>query len=258
MYNKIFTFLAQLPTPDDDESGGWKKLLPLVALAVLYGLSGLLKGKQQKKKPPAPREDTTIPRPNQPSQTGRPLPSYARKARTRTTQAEEPAQVPYRETAQPRPAKGLPQAKKPVPRPAAEAPRPVRDMDIKPPPTIQRSSKPIPSAMQQVPKIKLPKQTTTPPARQATVTHVAHAASSRQLLADKATVKRQMLSTREAERLRQLETKSRKKPATTSYTTPAQRLQQAMQQRENLARAVIYAEIIGKPMGLRDLGSFQF
>ena len=133
MVNRILNILAQFQPEPKDESEGWGKLLPLVILMVLYGLSSLLKGK--KKKPPPPQQ--------QPQKRSRPLPSYARKSQTGTGQPTQPIPTTRREepqggtvTVTREPSTSRPQ------RTIAEHPRPTTPQQRQRTAQVKRTSKP--------------------------------------------------------------------------------------------------------------------
>ena len=69
--------------------------------------------------------------------------------------------------------------------------------------------------------------------------------------------RKQMLSTAEAAELRQIARRS-EAPASYRTSTASDPLQLTLERHEVLIRAILYAEIIEKPMALRPFGSHQF
>ena len=73
----------------------------------------------------------------------------------------------------------------------------------------------------------------------------------------KSATKTQMLSTDQSARLRQLELREKEKVGLGQKVTAKERLQSALREREGLASAIVMAEILGKPVGLRQSGQFE-
>lgn len=204
--------------PKPGENGQWRRLWPMLILAALYALSGWIKNKQSKQSPPPSQ-----PKPAPPRQQTRSLPSYARK-RIAHKQAQQPS--------------------KPIPtieRPAPTTRRPAE-------PQITRRPMPTPTparrpAVQKRPVARPPK-------------HTAAAALTRQLSRDQITAKRQMAPTRKTVQLRRAPHK--KKKAVAVQTQAMEPLQQVLSNRNTAAQAIVMAEILGQPLGLRTNGSYEY
>ena len=213
MWQQLLGILADIPKPGEDVQ--WRKLWPMLILAVLYALSGWIKNKQSKKSPP-PSQPTPTP----PRQQTRSLPSYAR-----NRGAHKPTQQPARPVQQP--SRPIPTIERPVP----TARRPAG-------PQITRRP-----AVQRQPVTKPPK-------------HTAAAALAGQLTRDQITAKRQMTSTRKAVQLRRA-SREEKKTAVAAQAPAIEPLQQILSNRNTAAQAIVMAEILGQPLGLRTSGSYE-
>ena len=221
MWQQLLGILADIPKPGEDVQ--WRKLWPMLILAVLYALSGWIKNKQSKKSPP-PSQPTPTP----PRQQTRSLPSYARKR-----VAHKPTQQPSKPTQQP--SRPIPTIERPVP----TARRPAG-------PQITRRPTPTPPRRPAVQK----RLVVRPP------THAAAAALTGQLTSDKITAKRQMTSTRKATQLRRA-SREEKKTAVAAQAPAIEPLQQILSNRNTAAQAIVMAEILGQPLGLRTSGSYE-
>jgi len=247
MWTQLLTLLAaRRPEPPSDEGAGWHKLIFPLVIMILYGLSSLVKRKQEKQSQrPQPSTEREAP----PQRTTRtPLPSYARKTRDvrpeRTVQTEE-----------------VPQ---PVRRPAATAqrPAPARPITVQPAPRrVQRTARPRPPQARPVPAApQKPRRIAVPSEVAQARTEVASAkprrvASSARRVSSRALAEKQMMSTQEAQELRDTR---REQDVRVEGGSVIGRLQLPLQGADDLARAVVYAEILGKPMGLQPRGSFEF
>ena len=215
MLSKLMTFLLAAREPADD-GNKFTKILPFVIIMILYALSSLFKNKGQKPKPsqqpkPANRQQTSRPQP---------LPGYARKSREIQRQQGQPArssttrELPSRPTQQ-----QIPGSSKPLPyeygRESAQ-------------PTIQPASR-----------------------RDAAQTKAAMAqrirATAKRHSADLKLSQRQMQSVGESKRIRGA-AKTSQDESRVKETTAADFLEDLMRDENTLARAVIYSEIIGKPL----------
>lgn len=224
MWQQLLGILADIPKPGEDVQ--WRKLWPMLILAVLYALSGWIKNKQSKKSPP-PSQPTPTP----PRQQTRSLPSYARKR-----VAHKPTQQPSKPTQQP--SRPIPTIERPVPtarRPAGP------QVTRRPSPTPTPPRQPV---VQKRPIVRPPK-------------HTAAAALAGQLTRDQIAAKRQMTSTRKAVQLRQASHK-KKKTAAAAQAPAIEPLQQVLSNRNTAAQAIVMAEILGQPLGLRTNGSYEF
>ncbi|MCK5269521.1 MAG: hypothetical protein KAJ46_02000 [Sedimentisphaerales bacterium] len=160
------------------------------------------------------------PKPTPPRQQTRSLPSYARK-RIAHKQAQQPSR----------------------PIPTIERAAPTTRRDAKP--QITRRPAPTPTrrpAVQKRPVVRSPKH--------------AAAALTGQLTRDQITAKRQMTSTRQTVQLRRTSHKKKKTAAT--QTQAVEPLQQVLSNRNTAAQAIVMAEILGQPLGLRTNGSYEF
>jgi hypothetical protein len=231
MWQELSAILAGVPKLPDEDGQSWHRLWPMLILVVLYTLSGWIKNKQSKKSPP-PSQPTPTP----PRQQTRSLPSYAR-----NRGAHKPTQQPARPAQQPS-------------RPAQQPSRPI--------PTIER---PVPTARRPAgPQItRRPSPTPTPARRPAVQKRLvvrppkhAAAALTGQLTSDQITAKRQMTSTRKATQLRQA-SREEKKTAVAAQVPAIEPLQQILSNRNTAAQAIVMAEILGQPLGLRTSGSYE-
>ncbi|MCK5272786.1 MAG: hypothetical protein KAJ52_09410 [Sedimentisphaerales bacterium] len=223
MWQQLSDILAGIPKLPDEDGQPWHRLWPMLILVALYALSGWIKNKQSKQSPPPSQ-----PKPTPPRQQTRSLPSYARKriAHKQAQQPSRPVQQPSRPAQQP--SRPIPTIERPVP----TARRPAG-------PQITRRP-----AVQRQPVTKPPK-------------HTAAAALAGQLTKDQITAKRQMTSTRKAVQLRRASHK-KKKTAAATQTQAVEPLQQVLRNRNTAAQAIVMAEILGQPLGLRINGSYEF
>jgi len=244
MLSKILTLLAMAQPQQEDESGRLRQLIVPIIVFGLYVLSGLFKGKGPGKKPQEPQ----IPRQQeQPSKRTKPLPSYARKTQSAQTRQQEPRPSQTRQESPRRvespgrfptsvPGPGRPQRTS-VPPPAAPRPKPQFKVQQVP------AGKPVQRPASAAAAAAIQTATSAPEAAMAKRT-------STKTLAGK-----QMLSTREGAML------DRKRAAASqgSYAqlTSTERLQTILQQKDGLVQAIVLAEILGKPVGLRPKGSFE-
>ena len=224
MWQQLSDILAGIPKLPDEDGQPWHRLWPMLILVALYALSGWIKNKQSKQSPPPSQ-----PKPTPPRQQTRSLPSYARKR-----VAHKPAQQPSRPVQQP---------SKPIPtieRPVTAARRPAGpQITRRPSPTPMPPRRP---AVQKRLVIRPPKH--------------AAAALAGQLTSDQITAKRQMMSTRKAVQLRRT-SYTKKKTAAATQTQATEPLQQVLRDRDTAAQAIVMAEILGQPLGLRTSGSYE-
>jgi len=224
MWRQLLAILADIPKPGEDTQP-LRKLWPMLILVVLYTLSGWIKNKQSKKSPPPSR-----PTPTPPRQQTRSLPSYARKRVPKPVQ-QQPSRPPT-----PQPSKPIPTIQRPAPtarRPAG--PQVTRQPRMAPPP-----GRP---AVQKRPVTRPPK-------------HAAAVALAGQLTKDQIAAKRQMMATREAAQLRRT-SREEEKTAVAAQAPAIESLQQVLSNRNTAAQAIVMAEILGQPLGLRTSGSYE-
>lgn len=247
-------FLNILGQPEEHDN--WGRMISLVVFFLLYAIAALFRNRKSKDK------EVRLPRPTVPPEGTRTrIPPYARPRDT----AETPtAQTP---PAQPRPqAQPLPQRRIPIPgipqgqsrpqMPKPGAPRPgglqPKPGQMTPPPL--RKTPPLGHA----PAASAPR----PPRK---IAPASTAASRAQGVQVPRTTAATTLMKPESASL--IATKGREPPKTVleipaihpvielgeegPEESPAQVLLGQIQQREELARAVLYAEIMGKPVGLR-------
>lgn len=282
MWQGFITLLADAPKPSENGFDKWRQLLPFLILIVFSVLSSILKGKQKKKtgqptskQGPDQRQGRAIPRP---------LPSYARRAQ----QSQQGQQVGQRQTegqsASPGQTRtygptGLPADKssygpggtgapgserslrgpgKLRPQPSQMARQPIssattssyRSSAPPPLPTIRRSDRER-AVKTQRGTTSLHKGSYGKPAKQAA------RALAGQLISDSQTAQRQMQGAREGAGA----ISSANASTTGAYAMDEagrKRLQVALQNSNNLAQAIVLAEILGTPAGLKDKGSFDF
>jgi len=254
MLEKIMTLLPLAQADTEDDGGGLGRIVPLLVLAIIYGLSSLLKKKQEKKQ--------SQPRPSAPAsgQTrgARQLPSYARgRTQGTTTQPQQRTQqVP-----------GQSRTTTPATRPAGQQPArgviapepPIRKVQVRPTQRIPASGQPV------RPRAAIPQSAQFAAAHRvrAGAVHPKKAVPSAGATKAKTTVRarsqKQMLSTAEAARLRSDAQGLRRKKAAEQVQVQSsqQKLVAALAQPSELGRAVVYAEILGKPLALRGPGTFD-
>jgi len=227
----------------EDESGRLRQLIVPIIVFGLYVLSGLFKGKGSGKKPQEPQ----IPRQQeQPSKRTKPLPSYARKAQSAQTRQQSPRASQTRQ----------------------ESPRRVESPDRFPtsvpePGRPQRTSVPPPASPRPNPQFKVQQAPAGRPVQRpalaaaaaAQATTSAPEADMAKRTSTKGLAREQLLSTREGVML------DRKRAAASqgSYAqlTSTEHLQTILRQKDSLVQAIVLAEILGKPVGLRPRGSFE-
>ena len=227
MWRQLLATLADISKPGEGEQQ-WHRLWPMLILVILYTLSSLLKNRQSKKTPPPSQRTPTPPR-----QQTRTLPSYARKRNSHKPIQQSPKPIQ-------RPSKPIPSVEKPK-RPVPQARRPAG-------PQVTRQPKTSPPAGW--PTVQ--KRTVTRPPK-----HAAATALAGQIASDQVAAKKQMIATRKTAQLRRA---SRKEKKTTKVArVPAiEPLQQVLRDRDTAARAIVMAEILGQPLGLRTSGSYEF
>ncbi|MBN1765842.1 MAG: hypothetical protein JW860_11330 [Sedimentisphaerales bacterium] len=287
MIEKFISIIAQTPRPDEGSDIG--RLIWPIILFAFYIVSHLLKGKQDKKKPQQPISRQPI-RPEESSQqqrTTRPLPGYARKVReTQQQQPERPAQPgPVLPAQASRPPVVQP---RPVQRPVP--PKPIQRSGLSQP--VQRPSRPIPTSQRKpqpgpvlppvvpprqpqkivLPQRPLPAQPAGPPRHPqhtAAKARPSHQTVIQQHQTDKAAMIRQRTSSASVEAAKRREQKQRQRRVADARKTRQEQsgpakpsierkpLQQTLQNRDNLSRAIVMAEILGKPLALREKGSHE-
>jgi hypothetical protein len=243
----IFLMLAE-DEPGDTESA-LKKIVPLLIIMILYGLSSIFKGRQQKKPPPStkpPPQYKPIEK-GESSQQQR-LPSYARQATTRPGPAQpqpSPRPVATSPTRQPG-AQGLPQRP-----PVRQQPTPTRPVPAQP-------RHPAPVARQPMERIPRPAQPSTAAGQSAGAAAMAVIRAKKEKhqaqLAYEQQKKRD--AAQAAQQLHRDVTPPLETPVPTVSTQ--EKLLLALQQSDEAARAIVYAEIIGKPLALRKSGLYEF
>ncbi len=155
--------------------------------------------------------------------------------KTKSTRREETLPT----YARPKPAPRTPQPA-PSRRPTEPTPTPI---EIIPEATYRRPQPiPVPSAQRKKPA-KAPK--------------AAAIAMEQAITRDRAKAKQQMLSTAEAGELRKTTLREKKSVLSTRQNVTADKLDLALGQKNVLVRAIIYAEILGKPIGLKPKGGYE-
>ncbi|OPZ99488.1 MAG: Filamentous hemagglutinin [Planctomycetes bacterium ADurb.Bin412] len=226
MWYQIITYVCL--ADQDDGPGGLGKFLPII-IFIIYIVSGLIKGKQTKKPPetPAPKQTPRQPAP----------PTYTRKLPPNHP-ARQSQVPPTRPSTQPQPTRPTePAMKRPVP-----APRPIPQVSKPTPPVsqprpmggprppIQQPAKPIPRPGMQKPKPIPASAFTQQPAS-------------------------------EPSRAAQPGAAARKEPPvpeTKKLPAVARPLPLVLDQPDELSRAILYSEILGTPVGLRSMGSYDY
>ncbi|MCK4629772.1 MAG: hypothetical protein KAT56_12265 [Sedimentisphaerales bacterium] len=228
MWRQLSDILAGIPKLPDEDGQQWRRLWPMLILVILYTLGGLLKKRQSKKSPPPSR-----PTPTPPRQQTRTLPSYARKRSDHKPIQQSPRPIQQ-------PSKPIPSVERPE-RPVLQARRPAG-------PQVTRQPRMAPPAVRPV----VQKRPVSRPPK-----YAAAAALAGQIASDQVAAKRQMIATRKATQLRRT---SRGEKKTTAVTrVPAiEPLQQVLRDRDTAAQAIVMAEILGQPLGLRTSGSYEF
>ena len=220
MWDNFLTLLADVVQRRGNRWKTVSEMLPLIILGILYALGQLAKAKKQKKnQPPTPRPMQER-KPLQPTTTqSKRLPSYAR---GRTT-SPQPPQRPQQAT------------------PQTPAPRPI-----------------IPSspAPQRVPRVAQPAATPPPRPAKPAAPKPSHRRVAERKAAAPARPEPQRRTSRPAAPARQTAQKT-SEPPTRSDASTGKKLQITLDRSSDLARAFIYAEVLGKPMALRPAGSFD-
>ncbi len=221
----------------DDGPGGMGKYLPVI-LFIVYIVSSLIKGKQTKKPPetPAPKQKPSQPAP----------PAYMRKLPPThpARQSQVPPNQPSTRPSTPPPTRlpaqtgtSEPAIKRPipVPRPVSQTSKPAPTVSSPQPmgsprPPIQQTAKPIPRSGAMPPRpIPIPVVAQQPVIMPPKV-HPSGTAEEK---------KTQVLEKR-------------------SQVVSTGAIPLAFNQKDELARAVLYAEILGTPVGLRPMGSYDY
>ena len=244
MLSKILTLLAMAQPQEEDEPGRFRQLIIPIIVFSLYILSSLFKGKGGKKpqEPQTPRQNK-----EQPAKRTRPLPNYARKTQSAQTRQQAPRPSQTRQES--------PRRVEPPGRSPTSVPGPARP---------QRTSVPPPAAPRPKPQFKVEQIPAGRPVQRpawATATAAAQAATPATKAAmakrtsTKTLVRGQMLSTREGVMLDR-KTAAASQEAHTQLTS-TEHLQMILRQKDSLVQAIVLAEILGKPVGLRPKGSFE-
>ena len=241
MWLQLTTMLAeQAKRPGESEPPWMKVILPLI-LMIAYALSALLKNRS--KKPPSSQ-----PRPMQGP--GSAAPSAPR---SQTNQR----------VVQPGPPRA---AERTAPRPtAAPAARPVQAVARRPAQQAQPAQRKqvVPAATGRLPVPTAPRGQRRPVARSLAESAALSAKAQQQMTSTSSAesaalpvkAQQQMTSTREAARLRQQSGRAAGQPQAAPAQRPkkaADRLNLALGQRHDWARAIVLAEILGRPVGLRE------
>jgi len=231
MWIQMQTLLSSLAERSRDSNRPWGKLLVPLIIMALYALSTLLKNRPK-------RPGSTSSRPT-PAARG---PSYGRQSETRRASGPQPA-TPA--TAKPRP---VAPARPTVARPTPKQPRPARPSvsgQVQQPRQLRPTPVAQPPRSQIQAKVKAQvgqRRAAGTPARQAVQT----AAAGRAKQPPSAAVP--------AVRRRAAQPQQAVQPHTTRAATS--RLQVALNLPNEWARAIVYAEILGRPVGLRS-GLYQ-
>jgi len=239
MWSKLLTFLPLAQVRQDDDGTPWGSLLPMLIVGILYALVSLLKGKERQKQPPSRRA------PQPPAPQKQQAPPAQRRAEA---QPQQPSRQP---AARPRPAgaaRPTPTARRPMQRPARPIPR-----STVPPPVGARGPqlrRPVPQGPSRRP-VPSPVRQARPPGPVRRGAAVPKPSPSGRA----ARWQQQTLSSEKAAELRRDRRKER--IAHGAPVSAEHRLQMLLHQPDELVRAVLYAEIIGRPLGLRPAGSFE-
>ncbi len=256
MLSKIYNFLlAQQPPPQGEDPldplNALKRFWPILVLIALSALSGFFKKRQEKSKESLPAKPETPtaapPRIQHPR-----LPSYARKASIASESQSQPVFPEKSPTVIPRPIVQKPSSPtRPPQRPTPQKPRPpIQPPRMTPRKLISELFNPTPTAQPaqaRHPKVKARPASIHPTSRRTP-------APAQKITPAQAAAKRQMVSTGEAAELRQTTLRSAQP---SSYRT-AEPMKLALDQYDVLVRAILFAEILDKPMALRPTGSHQF
>ena len=218
----------------EDDGSGLYRFIPFIIIMALYSLSSLLKKKYQEKK-----------------QQKRPTPTSKRREETLPTYARPKPQQPAGAAAgRPKPAPRTPQpvpGKKPSP--SMSRPRPVPS---------RRPTEPTPTPIEIIPEpyARRPQPIPVPPAQRkpskiaAQPAELAHAR-------DRAKAKQQMPQIVEVVEPKSTSRPKEKSSATARKDLASDRLNLALDQKNALVRAIVYAEILGKPIGLKPKGGYE-
>jgi ribonuclease E len=258
MWNNLISWLclAAQPRHDNDNDEGYRKLIPIAILAVFWLLSAVSKILNKKKAPAksAPRPSATAQSPSTtpPAAPQKNLPLYAR-GRATSPPGQQPARPqPIPTAAQSRP---IPM-KKPVPAAQpARATTPTRTITSRPaqkPAPVSPTTRRVAPQKVQTPLPKAAEPAVVETRRQTAVAKPRlqpgkTAAGQLEKLTEK--VKQDYAGAQYHSS--QTPTSSPVESAYPSTMTPMKLLETALSQHHELARAVIYSEIIGPPMALK-------
>ena len=224
----------------EDDGSGLYRLLPILIITALYALSGLLKKKEQQKKQ---QQKRPTPKSRRREET---LPTYARRKSQQPAGTAPPRPKPAPRTPQPEPGR--------TPTSSASRPRPVPS---------RRPTQPTPTPIEGIPKpvarppqpIRMPKaQRKKPPRVPKAVARPAELAHTR----DRIKAKQQMPQIVKVVEPKRTSRREEKRPAIARKDLTADRLDLALGQKNVLVRAIVYAEILGKPIGLKPKGGYEF
>ena len=265
MLSKILTLLAMAEPQQEDEPSGLRRLIVPIIVFSLYILSSLFKGKGGKKpkEPQIPRQHE-----QQPAKRTKPLPSYARKTQSAQTRQQAPRPSQTRQEA---PRGVEPPSRSPTSVPGSGSGRPQRTSV---PPPVAPRPKPIPGLAQPRPASQRPKPqfkvqqvpagrpVKRPASAAATAAAAAATPATKAAMAKRTSTKvlarEQMLSTREGVMLdRKTAAAAAASQEAHAKLTSAEHLQMILRQKDSLVQAIVLAEILGKPVGLRPKGSFE-
>lgn len=228
-----FNHFVQL-IADDDGNGVWGKFIPFIVLMILYSLGGLLKKKEQEKKQ---QQRPTKPKPRQREQD---LPTYSRpKPQPQSNQPADSAASrpkPAPRSAQPGPSKPRPKPTS-TRQPAQPTPTPI---EIIPEPVARK-----PQPIHVHPTPRKPSKAIHRPAE------FAHEKDHAKLKSQMPLAAKTAASQRPSQQKEKSGTTSRK-------NLVADRLDLALDRNNALVRAIVYAEILGKPTGLKSSGGYEF
>jgi len=220
--------LAQLA---QEREGSWKQFLVPIIIFTVYAVVSLFKGK-----PKPPPTKTGAPGAQPAPRRSAPLPPYARN-RQQPTQSTTGAQ---QQSTRPAP------ARRPAPRPIPTA------GDPQPAP---RPARPSTQAGQPRPARKKSQTRTAPampPAKARILSEAMHHAQT-------ARTKKSAAGQRQTAHGRRSGHQHLEPAAPAQLVEhPLEPLQASLHRRSNLARAILYAEILGKPLGLRPGGAHQY
>ena len=224
-----------------------KEFLPLIIIAVLYGLSGLFKGKKKPTGTAGPRPGTTKP------PVEKRVPSYARKR-------EEVSKGPAEVSQQPRPVtreglrqkptgvevrtdrvRGIPSSS--GPKQPGTVPQSMGDRRV-------RKSKPVSRTSEQVPARV---QASRPRVASETVRSVSTRRKQPQ-----AVRRRSARSAHEVVQRQEAKAAKAKRGVSSRPRTVFDHFEQRLSGKSSLSQAILHAEILGKCMALRPSGSHEY